>query len=163
MRVELIDGNLIQMPPQNEPHSYALMLVDAAVRTAFGTGYTIRSQMPLNLSGPHEPEPDLVVVRGVPRSVRKHPRTAELVVEISDSTLRYDRVRKGSLYAAAKLRDYWIVNLIDRQLEVRRDPRSDPEAEFGASYADLSVYRAGDSIAPLSRPRAKISVEDLVP
>ena len=72
-------------------------------------------------------------------------------------------MRKSSLYASAKLRDYWIVNLIDRQLEVRRDPRTDSRAEFGASYADLSVYRPGDSVAPLSRPRYKIPVSDLLP
>jgi Uma2 family endonuclease len=163
LRVELINGDLIQMPPQKEPHSLAIVLADAAVRKAFGSDYTLRPQMPLNLSAVHEPEPDLVVVRGKPRSVKKHPRSAELVIEVADSTLRYDRVKKGSLYAACKLADYWIVNLVDHQLEVRRDPRPDSKAEFGASYADLSVYRAGDSVAPLARPKNKIRVADLLP
>src|SRR5271170_815023 len=129
LRLELINGDLIQTPPQKEPHSLAIVLADAAVRRAFGSNYTLRPQMPLNLSAVHEPEPDLVVVRGKQRSVKKHPRSAELVIEVADSTLRYDRVKKGSLYAACKLADYWIVNLVDHQLEVRRDPRPDAKAE----------------------------------
>lgn len=163
LRVELINGELIKMPPQREPHALAIVLADSALRKVFGRNYTYRPQMPLSLSGAHEPEPDLVIVRGTPRRNARHPKSAELVVEVSDSTLRYDRMRKGSLYASAKLPDYWIVNLIDGQLEVRRDPRADSQAEFGASYADLSVYRAGDSVAPLARPRHKIPVADLLP
>jgi Uma2 family endonuclease len=163
MRVELIDGDLIQMPPQKEPHSLAIILADAAMRKAFGPNYTIRQQMPLSLSSEDEPEPDLAVVRGKPRSIKRHPRSAELIIEVADSTLRFDRVKKGSLYAAHKLADYWIVNLLDHQLEVRRDPGPDANAEFGASYTDLSVYHAGDSVAPLARPRNKIRVSDLLP
>jgi Uma2 family endonuclease len=163
LRVELIDGELIKMPAQREPHSLAMVLIDSALRKAFGPNYTYRPQLPFSISGAHEPEPDFVVVRGKPRQNAKHPKTVELIVEISDSTLRYDRARKGSLYASAKLADYWIVNLIDGRLEVRRDPRSDAKAEFGASYADLSVYGPGDSVAPLARPRNKISVSELLP
>jgi Uma2 family endonuclease len=163
LRVELIDGELIKMPPQREPHSLAIVLMDSALRKVFGANFTYRPQMPFSISGAHEPEPDLVVVRGKPRQNSKHPKTAELVVEVADSTLRYDRVRKGSLYASAGLADYWIVNLIDGQLEVRRDPRPDAKAEFGASYADLSVYGRGESVSPLVRPRKKIPVSDLLP
>ena len=163
MRVELIDGDLIEMPPQKEPHALGITLADAALRKIFGSGYTFRPQMPLSLSSGNEPEPDLAIVRGRPRSIRRHPRSAELVIEVADSTLRFDRVTKGSLYAAYKIADYWIVNLVDNQLEVRREPGPDHNAEFGASYTDLSVYYAGDVVAPLARPRKKVRVSDLLP
>jgi Uma2 family endonuclease len=80
LRLELIDGEVIEMPPMNEPHALALTLVQETLRRAFGPGYTYRQQMPLDLSGPHEPEPDLAIIRGEPRSITAHPASAELVV-----------------------------------------------------------------------------------
>jgi Uma2 family endonuclease len=59
--------------------------------------------------------------------------------------------------------DYWIVNLQDRQLEVRRTIVANRRREFGFDYADLSVYQPGDRVAPLARPKAKIKVSDLLP
>src|SRR5947209_1153787 len=105
----------------------------------FGRGYTYRVQMRLNVSASSEPEPDLAVVRGAPRTVRKHPTTAVLLVEISETTLLYDR-RKASLYASRGVRDCWIGNLIDRVLEVRRKPVVDDEAfgTFVRGNQDLS-------------------------
>jgi len=162
LRLELIDGELIEMPPQNEPHTYTILRIEAALRRALGPRYVIRTQMPLDLSGPQEPEPDVLAIRANLRDMRKHPKRADLIVEVSDSTLRYDRVRKGSLYASAGVRDYWIVNLIDHRLEIRRDPRPDAQAEFGASYADLSVYESGDRVRPLAEPKARIKVADFL-
>src|SRR5436853_1991985 len=77
VRLELIDGELIQMPPQNEPHTYAILRVDAALRRALGSRYIIRTQMPLNLSGPHEPEPDVLAIKGTLRDMHKHPKRAD--------------------------------------------------------------------------------------
>src|SRR5205085_9281167 len=123
--VELIDGEVIRMTPQRDEHAMSLTLAEETARRAFGTGYTYRVQMPFNISSSSEPEPDLVVVRGMPRSIRKHPTTAVLVVEISDTTLMHDQRRKARLYASRGIRDYWIVNLIERRLEVRRRPTAD--------------------------------------
>jgi Uma2 family endonuclease len=161
--LELIDGEIIQKPPQKEPHVYTILRVDAALRKAFGSRYIIRTQMPMNIPGPHEPEPDVLVVKGGLRDMLKHPKHADLIVEVADSTLRYDRGRKGSLYAASRVRDYWIVNLLERQLEVRRDPRPDRQAEFGASYIDISVFKVGETVRTLAEPKAKIKVADLLP
>lgn len=161
--VELIDGEVLRMAPQRDEHALSLTLTIEAVRRAFGTGYTHRVQMPFNVSASSEPEPDLLVVRGLPRSVKKHPTTAVLIVEISDTTLAYDRGRKASLYASRGVRDYWIVNLVHRILEVRRKPVVDPTADFGHSYSETVAYRPGQLVSPLGARKAKVRVNDLLP
>jgi Uma2 family endonuclease len=140
----------------------SLTLTEEAARQMFGRGYTYRVQMPLNVSASSEPEPDLVVVRGAPRTVRKHPTTAVLLVEISETTLLYDR-RKASLYASRGIRDYWIVNLIDHVLEVRRKPVVDDEAPWGHSYAEITIYRPVEMVSPLGARKSKVRVADLLP
>src|SRR5687767_2263779 len=99
-RVELIDGEVIQMPAQKDQHAFAVRLGDDALRRAFKTGCVILVQMPLDLGDLSEPEPDLAVVRGSLRAVSTHPQSAELVVEVSDTTLVYDQRVKASLYAS---------------------------------------------------------------
>jgi Uma2 family endonuclease len=119
--------------------------------------------MPLDLARPHEPEPDLVAIKGSLREQRRHPKRADLIIEVADSTLRYDRIRKGSLYASAGIRDYWIVNLLDRQLEIRREATPDLEAEFGHSYADVRVHQPREMVSALTAPGGKMKVADLLP
>ncbi len=86
-----------------------------------------------------------------------------MVVEVSDSSLNYDRTRKAPLYAAAAIAEYWIVNLEDGELEIYRDPQPDPTATFGFRYFTTTVLRRGDSVTPLAAPRATIAVSDLLP
>jgi Uma2 family endonuclease len=161
-RVELIDGEVIKMAAQKDEHAMSLTLTEEAARQMFGKGYTYRVQMPLNVAANSEPEPDLVVVRGLPRTVRKHPTTAVLLVEISETTLLYDR-RKASLYASRGIRDYWIVNLIDRVVEVRRKPVVREDAPWGHAYEETTIYRPGETISPLGARKAKVRVDDLLP
>src|SRR5438477_12092996 len=87
-RVELIDGESIEMAPQNNPHAIAIGLVVDAVSAAFGKGFWIRSQMPLFLGPQSEPEPDVAIVPGSPRDYvgKDHPRTALLAIEVSEAT-----------------------------------------------------------------------------
>src|SRR5262245_4738824 len=99
-RVELIDGEVVEMAAQKDEHAMSLRLADHAARKAFTGDYVLCVQMPLNIARASEPEPDLAVVRGTLRSLKKHPTTAVLIVEISDTTLAYDRGRKASLYAS---------------------------------------------------------------
>ena len=86
-----------------------------------------------------------------------------LIVEVSESTLAFDRRRKASLYARAGIADYWIVNLVDRQLEVRRNPVADLTQFYGAAYADETVLQAADQATPPAAPQARIAVADLLP
>jgi hypothetical protein len=104
------------------------------------------------------------VVQGSPRSASPdNPTTALLVAEVSDTTLAYDRHTKGSLYAAAAIADYWIINLVDRQLEVYRNPVSDSSQRYGCRYDNVTILLATDHISPLAAPHARILVADLLP
>jgi Uma2 family endonuclease len=155
--IELIDGEIIKhMAPQKSLHMTGITLAQEALRTAFGAGFVIRVQGPLRLGLDSLPEPDVAVVRGAPRDfIEGHPRTADLVVEVSDSTLRLDRGRKLRLYARAGIPEYWLVNLSDACVEVFRQPR-------GQDYAEKRTCRRGEMIAtgPAGAP---VAVADLLP
>jgi Uma2 family endonuclease len=111
-----------------------------------------------------EPEPDISVVLGSFRDYpRDHPGRAVLIVEIADSSLSLDRALKGSLYARARVPDYWIVNIVERALEVHRDPVADAAARYEWRYTTVATLRAGDTITPLAAPDSPISVADLIP
>lgn len=156
-RVELIEGQIIDMTPMGSEHITCITLADDALRKAFGTGYFIRIQGPLDLGELSEPEPDLAVITGHVRDYREsHPTTAALLIEVSDTTLTYDRRNKASLYAKARIRDYWIINLNDRQLEVYRNPTND-------TYMDRQIVKADGTITPLAAPQSVIAVADLLP
>ncbi len=121
-------------------------------------------QIPLTLGGRSEPEPDVAVVSGGPRDyLVSHPTSALLVVEIADTTVRFDRRDEGSLYARAGVLDYWIVNLVAAQLAIYRDPGPDATARRGYAYSTRLIGRPGDEISPLARPDARIKVNDLLP
>jgi Uma2 family endonuclease len=111
-----------------------------------------------------EPEPDVAVVSGTIREYSgEHPARPVLAVEVSDSSLRLDRKRKGSLYARAGLADYWIVNLVERVLEIYREPVADPSAMYGWRYASGTVLGPDASGSPLAAPTASIVVHALLP
>jgi Uma2 family endonuclease len=161
-RVELIEGEIIDMAPQNNPHMVAIGLTQRALTRAFPeSSFWIRIQGPLHLGTDNEPEPDLVIVPGTPRDYQDHPTSALLIVEVSESTLSFDRTRKSRLYAEAGIADYWILNLVDRQLEVCRNPRQDSAKTW--SYADTRTLTPADTISPLAAPTASIRVADLLP
>jgi Uma2 family endonuclease len=123
-----------------------------------------RLQAPLHLGPRSAPEPDAAVVPGGPRdyTATGHPTTALLIVEVSDTTLSYDRGRKASLYARAGIADYWILNLV-QQLEVHRWPVPDPTQHYRHGYADVLILTPQDHIAPLAAPKKRVAVADLLP
>jgi Uma2 family endonuclease len=164
-RVELIEGVIVQMPAQKNFHPLTITLAQDALRAAFGPGYWVRVQASLDLRPYSVPDPDLAVVKGNPRDYQtpKNPRTALLLVEVSDTTLRYDRVVKFSLYALVGIADYWIINLVDRQLEVYRNPVPDKSQKYGWGYADEMILTAADFATPLAAPQARVAVADLLP
>jgi Uma2 family endonuclease len=163
-RLELLGGHLVVREPQGSRHSAAIELALHALQQAFGSPWRVRVQLPVALDPESEPEPDLCVVVGDPRSrALAHPSHPILVVEVADSSLDLDREHKGSLYARAGLEDYWIVNLVDRQVEVYRRPAAEPLAPFGWRYAERSVHGASNQVSPLAMPSARISVGELLP
>ena len=162
-RAELIEGEIMVLSPQKAEHFTTTDRVSELLRNAFGTGYHVRMQGPLEL-GPHsEPEPDVAVVVGTrDQYAKRHPTTAALIVEVSDTTLLSDRTRKASLYARAGIADYWIVNLVDRRLEVRRTPIADATQVYGHGYAALTELVAPATISPLALPDIAIPVAALI-
>jgi len=165
-RVALIGGEIIEMAAQSNLHNLAIEFVKDALQAAFGPNFWVRSQGSLDLSPLSVPDPDVAVVPGSKRSYigqRDNPVTALLVVEVSETTLWDDRNRKASLYASAGITDYWILNLQDIQLEIRRVARPDQTLEFGYGYASLSTFVVGDVVTPLAAPSAQIAVADLLP
>ncbi|MGH7388761.1 MAG: Uma2 family endonuclease [Candidatus Rokuibacteriota bacterium] len=160
--IELLEGCLIVAEPQHTPHATAIDLAGEALQRAFGPGWRIRIQLPLGLGADSEPEPDIAVVRGDARDfLAAHPATAALVVEVADASLRLDRRVKARIYARAGITDYWIVNLLDRVLEVHRDPVS--AGRRGSRYRDVRVMPADARVVPLAMPFASIAVADLLP
>jgi len=103
------------------------------------------------------------VIKGTPRENVTHPTTALLIVEVSETTLSYDRAINGPLYAAAGIVDYWIVNLLEKCVEVYRQPAPDGATPGAFRYSMLTVHKAGELITPLSSQGAAIAVADLLP
>ena len=164
-RLELIEGEVIvKVTPQESRHSTGTRLSDIALNRIFTTGYDVRTQLPL-VFGPHsKPEPDVAVVTGPARDYsRAHPTTAVLIIEVSDSTLRYDRAVKAALYALHGIADYWILNLNERVLEAHRLPAPMTDQPFGHGYRSVLRYTETDGVAPLAAPQSLISIANLLP
>jgi len=162
--IELLDGLLLVKEPQHSPHRTAVLLVAKALERAFGDGWFVQSQSPIVLDDRSEPEPDVCVVRGSPRDyVEAHPTRPALVVEVAQSGLGLARGRKAMAYARAGISDYWIVNLVDRALEVHREPARPGPARRHWGYAAIETRGADSTIVPLAAPAASIRVADLLP
>src|SRR5262249_35265987 len=144
-------------------HATGIRLAADALRRVFGDGWMVSEQLPVALDEESEPEPDVSVVRGDPRDFRAaHPERPALIVEVSLSRLGYDRERKGGLYARAGIADYWIVNLLDRQLEVYREPVRDSATPFGWRYGRVRTLGPAEHVVLLAAPPAEIAVANLL-
>jgi Uma2 family endonuclease len=162
--IELLDGLLLVKEPQHSPHRTAVLLVAKALERAFGERWFVQTQSPIILDHRSQPEPDVCVVRGAPRDyVDSHPTRPTLIVEVAQSGLRIARGRKVVAYARARIRDYWIVNLINRVLEVHREPARPGPARRHWGYASIETLDAGATVTPLAAPSAAIRVADLLP
>ena len=162
--IELIGGELMVVEPQGAPHYTAIRKTAKALEAAFGPGWDVRTEGPIGLDDESEPEPDVAVVPGGPDDyARAHPSRPVLTVEVAESSLALDRHRKGSLYARAGLADYWVLNLIDRVLEVYREPVPDSASPFGWRYARRDVLDAATLVTPLAAPGSNVLVSNLLP
>jgi Uma2 family endonuclease len=163
-RVELVAGEIVTKMTQKSPHATAVSLGLAALQPVAGARFHVRVQLPLALDPDSEPEPDLAIVAGQPRDYRDaHPTSAVLVVEVSDTSLAFDRTWKMSIYARAGIPDYWIINLQDRLLEVYREPAPDAAAVVGYAYRQRLSFGLGDGVTLLAIPGATVAVRDLLP
>jgi Uma2 family endonuclease len=162
--IELIGGELLFAEPQGAEHYTAIRRTARALEVAFGPGWDVRTQGPIGLDDESEPEPDVAVVPGnLDDCSREHPARPVLTVEVAVSSLGVDRQHKGSVYARAGLTDYWVLNLVDRVLEVYREPVTDSAAPFGWRYGRAEVLGAEAHVTPLAAPAASIPVARLLP
>jgi Uma2 family endonuclease len=123
-RFELIRGEIIKMAAKGRLHSICNTLLVEELIILLARRARVRVQEPIILSDDTEPEPDLVIADRSDNYLSPHPLAADilLVIEVSDSTLKYDRITKLSLYAESGIADYWIFNLVDIQLEMHSEP-----------------------------------------
>ena len=162
--VELLEGYVLSKKQHNPPHAGTIAVVQAALVQLQIDGWNVRVQLPFRAST-SEPEPDFAIVRGDHRSyLRRHPIASDvgLVIEVADSTLDSDRSDKVRVYARDAIGTYWIVNLVDSQVEVYTDPQPDSAPP---TYATRNDFLPGQSI-PLvldGQTVAMISVVDLLP
>ena len=155
--IELIGGRIVTMSPEGPAHAGAIDLCAEVLRRVFAADHTVRVQHPLAIDPDDEPEPDVAVVRGSPRDhLSEHPHEAVLVVEVAESSFAYDRGDKALLYARVGFLDYWMFDLVDRRVEVHRDPTP-------AGYRSRVSLAAGDEVAPLAAPAERIAVGALLP
>lgn len=162
--IELIGGQLVVAEPKGAYHTSAVSTAEYALRAVLPPGWIVRTQAPVSLDDESEPEPDLAVVPGRPADYRQaHPACPVLAVEVAESSLAFDRHHKASLYARAGIQDYWILNLVDRVLEVYRDPGPDPSAPCGWRYRSVATLAPPAVVVPLAFTAAQVAVADLLP
>ncbi len=140
-RVELVRGELLTMSPQGAPHAWVTAALHWILVKQLGDEWLVRSHSGLAAWDHSMPEPDLAVVpRGGPAH---HPTTAVLVVEVAETSLRFDRGRKATLYAEAGIPAYWVVDLANRCVHVYTAPREDRYQAVATSLAGATLEIAG--------------------
>jgi Uma2 family endonuclease len=162
-RLELVEGVLVRQMTHNPPHATAVDLAQGLLRPLLTPDWHLREQKPVTLTD-SEPEPDVGVVRGTARRyARAHPQPKDiaLLVEVADSTLAEDRTVKVRVYARARIPVYWIINLIDRCVEVYTQPR----AGRNPAYRQRQVYSATDTVPVVigGKEVGRLAVRDLLP
>lgn len=158
-RVELLGGQVVEMSPSGPLHAATTDRTGDRLAAQTAGRVLVRRQNPLDLGEWDAPEPDLAVVR--PRAdyyAEGHPTAADvlLLVEVADSSLIHDQRTKAALYAAAGVREVWVVNVPERVLEVYRDPGP-------PGYRDRRTLHQGERVAPLAFPELQLAVADLLP
>ena len=157
-RVELLNGLLVRKMSQKTPHARTIRRLTRLIPRFLPKGWTEQFKLPIVL-GNSEPEPDAAILRGTESTYdKRHPTPGDfgIVIEVADSTLRYDRHEKGPVYATAGIPEYWIINLEESVVEVYTQPTPD-------GYVRMQLYRAGDAV-PLvldGNPITTFSVSEL--
>jgi len=155
-RVELIDGHLTDMSPQNKPHRVALGKIVRRLAEVLGDQYWVQPQSSLPLDEADCPEPDVAVLPGQPDDlIAGEPSTVPLIIEIADTSLGFDRGDKLRLYARHAVSRYWIVDLAHRVVHVYTEPS-------GETYRMRRSFEPGEAV-PLAFIDVDISVEDCLP
>ena len=157
-RVELIDGEIVQMAPIGSYHAACVDTLSNLFKEMLGRRVIVRVQNPVRLGERSEPEPDVALLRpraDAYRDAHPGPDDVMLIVEVSHSTVEYDRDVKTPLYAEAGIPELWLVNLDEDHI----DGLSDPD---GAGYRTARRYARGERIAPALLPDAALDVSEIL-
>jgi Uma2 family endonuclease len=162
--VELLEGWLVPKMPKNPQHRAATRLTRLALDRIVPTGWYVDAQEPITTDD-SEPEPDGMVVRGETRQyLERHPGPQDLalVVEVADTTLLRDRTTKLRVYASNRTSVYWIINLVERIVEVYSEP-SGPSDQ--PSYGQRQDFHANDEVPVFidGREVGRVRVQDILP
>lgn len=160
----LLNGEIYVVPQAKPPHDTALGLAQDWLRGAFAGTHHVRVQMGFDIGTRHDPGPDLAVVPGGIRDYAgRTPTVAALIVEVADSSLAIDTTEKAEKYATAGVPDYWVIDLVNRQLRIFRDPAPLAEGLGATAYRSHVTLGPDDTAAPLLAPTAAVRVADLLP
>ena len=159
-RTELIEGQILVMAAKGTPHVLGLRLLAVVFDTLLANQlFFVSTQDPIQLNDFSEPEPDLAIVRGTALDYAdRHPDPDDLalVVEVADSTLKYDCEVKDKLYAQSGIEDYWVLDVKNRKLHIFRNPTA-------TGYTSHLILTPPNSIAPLKFPDRSVSLLDILP
>jgi Uma2 family endonuclease len=159
-RTELIAGQITLMVAKGNPHILTVRLLTRTMETSLSDRPILVSiQEPIQLNDISEPEPDLAIVRGdMFDYAQHHPQPAEihLIIEVADSTLKYDCQVKDKHYAKANIPDYWVVDLKNRQVHVFRNPTP-------TGYASQLILAESQTVSPLDFPDVIIPIGSILP
>ena len=151
------------MSPQDWLHATAIRLTTPLLCRLYVEPYIVQVQLPLDASPHSQPEPDFAVVDQTMLNQRPHPRCPHLVMEVAQSSLRYDREVKANLYASMGIQEYWVLNVLDRQLEVFQQPVADPQVTFGFRYTRQHLCSEKEQIRALFAPEVEIPIHAMLP
>ncbi|MCI0703642.1 MAG: Uma2 family endonuclease [Planctomycetia bacterium] len=143
---ELLEGNLVHKLSSGIPHDKAIQALTKRLVRLLPTGWDVRAQCAVTLAGGSEPEPDFALVRGDESTyANRHPGPADtgLLIEVSDTSLSIDRHDKGSIYAANGIPIYWVVNVVDKVIEVYTQPTGTGDS---AAYSKRDDFALGTSV-----------------
>lgn len=160
-QVELIDGYVVKKMGKKPPHIWAAGSVLEALETLLPHGWSWRKEDPVRIPDFDEPEPDVVIVRGTREDYRRRipgPADVALLVEVAETSLERDRGKKLTAYAKGDIPLYWIVNLVDAQVEVYSSPGLD-------GYQSSQVFKAGQDVPVVidGHEVGRIAVADILP
>jgi Uma2 family endonuclease len=157
-RVELLDGEIIDMSPIDPPHGGVTNRLNHWFTERAKGRWIVAVQNPVHLDEYSEPQPDLALLKpALHYYTSQHPGPEDvlLLIEVADSSLEYDRGGKLPAYARAGISEVWIVNVPDRAIEVYREPRS-------GGYRSVTTLRAGEKASPLAFPDVSVDVAELL-
>jgi len=157
VRVELIEGEIIDMSPIGDRHAACVDALDELVRGALGRTVSVRAQGPITLDARSEPQPDISILKrrdDFYRDGKPRPEDVLLLIEVSDSTLAYDRQVKVPLYARAGIPEVWIVNINDERVETFAGPS-------GGAYQTTATFSRGEEVQSRSLAALRLKVSEI--